>query len=116
MTETPQVNNSPPTHIHYRNAATKFSGSEVVHLASDVLRYYPSFKSAFIVGPYARNFPEPSAIITIVACTHDQGDPVDVERVHMHLEMKMGKPVEFLVSTPEDVMNGKKRWGWIPLG
>jgi hypothetical protein len=43
---------------------------------------------------------------------------VDIERVYMHLERKIGKPVEFKlsVSPPENVVKGIKGWQWIPLG
>jgi len=102
------------TSIRYREATTKYSRAEIACLASHVLRAYICFKSAYIVGAYARGFPLPSDIISIVAFTH-QGEPVDFERVHTHLEMTIGKPVEFLVSPPEDVVKGIKRWHLIRL-
>ena len=103
MTETPQVDDFAP--IRYREAATKY------YLASRVLRNYSCFKSAYIVGAYAQGFPHPSAIINIVAFTH-QGDPVDIQRVHM---VAIGEPVELVVSPPEDVMKGIRRWKLIRL-
>ena len=83
-------------------------------MASQVFRDYSCFKSAYIIGAYARGFAHPSALVCIVAFPHE-GHPVDFEKVHMGLEMAIGKPVKLLLSLPEDAVKELKISQSIPL-
>ena len=105
MTATLTLTQMDPTSI--------LSQSFICSKASNIIRTYPSFYSAYLFGSYAKGTACQGSDVDIVVFTH-KFDFMHIGGAHMDLEEALGKKVDLLVSPPEDFVEKIQKY-WIPI-
>ena len=99
--------------LGWTTPAQVLSQSYILSTAASIIRTYPSFKSAYLFGSYAKGTARPSSDVDIVVFALGF-DFVDIGGAHMDLEKVFGKKVDLLVSPPEDFVQRIEKY-WVPI-
>ena len=97
--------------------AMALSQSDVLSVASSIIKSYPSITSAYLYGSYAKGTARPDSDVDIAIflpelCWDKLGD---VGGIHMELESAFGRKVDLSVCPPSgDFLERIKRY-WIPI-